>query len=191
MNLTELSDLLSSATDVLRVETLDAYSSPSDADYLKRFRRGEPKPDPSEKQPWLDRLAAAAERGHPWRRLRVVSRPVPEYVRYACEWGYVDNVAAGEDVRVLDQARSGQGSRDYRAELRLAGDLLLVDGNLIDMAYSANGEFLSALGQVDQSPHNTARRNSASRIGGGWNRAIPFTDWWADNPHLHRDLSAV
>ena len=30
---------------------------------------------------------------------------VTEYVRYSCEWGYADNTAAGEQVRM--RARSG------------------------------------------------------------------------------------
>lgn len=179
MNLTELSDLLASATDVLRVETLDAYSSPSDADYLARFRAGEPKPDPAEKQPWLDRLAAAAERGHPWRRLRVVSRPVTEYVRYACEWGYVDNVAAGEDVRVLDLARG--------VDSGLRGDVYVLDGkHVIGMDY-IKGAFHSAISVTEPRWHRAQIRMTAS----GWKRAEPFADWWAANPSLHRSLTAA
>ncbi len=182
MNLTELSDLLSSATDVLRVETLDAYSSASDADYLALFRAGEPKPDPSEKQPWLDRLATGGERGHPWGRLRVVSRPVSEYVRYACEWGYVDNVAAGEDVRVLD---SDQWSTAVR-HLRDDGDLYIVDHRVFGMAYDETGAFRYAYEQ--QSGGRADQRDAARYF---TTLATPFAEWWADNPGLHRQLAGA
>lgn len=181
MNLTELSDLLSSATDVLRVETLDGYSSPSDADYLERFRAGEPKPDPSEKQPWLDRLAAAAERGHPWRRLRVVSRPVSEYVKYSAEFGYVDNVAAGEDVRVIDQLYApGRCER-----LRRLGDFYVTDRDVLFMEYDSNGAFKSAVKRT--SGHRVTARLEARHV----DRAPSFSDWWAANPDLHRSLASA
>jgi hypothetical protein len=181
VNLTELSDVLAAATDVLRVETLDAYSTASDGDMLERYVRGDPKPDPSEKQPWLDRLAAAAAAGHPWKRLRVVTRPVPQYVRYACEFGYVDNVAAGEDVRILDESADHRGAF-FRAE----GDFYLIEGRALHMSYDDRGQFVSAWEEND-----SVSDGLAGSVWLTWPHAVPFTEWWAANPDLHRDQPAA
>jgi hypothetical protein len=179
VNLTELSGVLTAATDVLRVETLDAYSSASDADMVAAYLRGDPKPDPEAKRPWLDRLAAAAERGHPWRRLRVVPRPVPDYIRYACEWGYLDNVAAGEDVRVLDAAIGPYLTEGIR---QCEGDLYIADGRVITMDYGPDGAFRTAnYGDPE------AWADSVEHLAHAWVMADPFTDWWARNRDLHRD----
>jgi hypothetical protein len=34
----------------------------------------------------------------------VLTSPLSEYLRYECEWGYLPNAAAGEDIRILDLA---------------------------------------------------------------------------------------
>lgn len=176
MNEDELVAAVNAATDVLRVETLDAYDADSDADFVDRYLGGAPKPDPSEKATWLGLIRAAAERGHPWRRLRLVQRPVSDYVRYACEWGYVDNVAAGEDVRVIDShwfPTKARGIRRY-------GDSYVLDGRVLRMAYDRDGRFISATTQPRMSGEHWA-----------WPFATPFTEWWAANPDLHRDAYAT
>jgi len=176
VNLTELGELLDSATDVLRVETLDAYASGSDYDWVAAYLRGDPPPDPGPKQWYLDGLRRRAESGHPQRRLRVVPRPVPDYVRYACEWGYLDNVAAGEDVRVLDGAES-----QY-----LDQDVYLVDGRAIFMEYDRDRAFVQANEARSRHVAEYMQRGLASL----WEQATPFTEWWAANPDLHRSVCA-
>lgn len=177
MNLHELSELLGKSTEVLRVETLDAYSSASDGDMVTRYFAGVPKPDTAEKAPWLDRLRAARDDGHPWRRLRLVPRPVPAYLRYAAEWGYVDNVRAGEDVRVLDQDHAP----DEFGKLRSAGDFYVVDGDVIKMKYTSDG----ALEHAYRSSMPGRLSMEAYEVY-AW--AVPFDDWWSTNVDLHRDL---
>jgi hypothetical protein len=53
--------------------------------------------------PFLDQIAATAARGVAVRRLRVVSLPATEYVRYL-HGGTGANIAHGEQVRWLDRA---------------------------------------------------------------------------------------
>lgn len=182
MNADELFEVVTSGVDVLRVETLDAYDAESDADFVDRFLEGAAKPDPAEKATWLGLISAAAERGHPWRRLRVINRPVTDYVRYACEWGYTDNVAAGEDVRVFDGADDPVGA-DLR---RYVGDFYVVDKRVIEMRYDRpTGRFIEARQVTDR--FSRMRRGAERDFAG----AQPFTQWWAAHPELHRDLSPV
>lgn len=180
MNEDELFDAVVSATEVLRVEALDAYDADSDLDYVDRFRTGAPKPDPSEKAEWLGLISAAAQRGHPWRRLRVVSRPVTEYVRYACEWGYTDNVAAGEDVRILDLASPQHGRMAWFALTKI-GDVYALDQRAHLMRYDERGAF--------EGTEEVPGWKTLERIEMVWHRAVPFTQWWAANPDLHRNLA--
>ncbi|MDN5919380.1 MAG: hypothetical protein L0I76_30500 [Pseudonocardia sp.] len=177
MNLSELSDLLERSTDVLRVETLGSYSSDSDRDWLDAYLRGEPKPDVEAKRPWLDRLARAVDRGHPWRRLRVVPQPVTDYFRYQCEWSYVDNAAAGEDIRVMDAANWPEGARSGM----WVGDIYVADDTVVAMHYDHDGRFVSA--------EETGDAERARIAGGVWTFGQSFTEWWAARPDLHRNVA--
>lgn len=182
MNADELFDLVTSGTEVLRVETLDGYDAESDVDFVDRFLAGAPKPDPAAKATWLGLISAAAERGHPWRRLRVVNRPVTDYVRYACEWGYTDNVAAGEDVRVQDAADDPVAA-DLR---RYVGDFYVVDGKVVAMDYDRpSGRFREA------HPVNDRIGRMRRRAERDFESARPFSQWWADNIDLHRTLTSA
>lgn len=179
MNLTELSGRLTTARDVLRVETLPAYNSTSDHDWLRRFLTGEPQPDIEHKRPWLDRLTAAADNGRPWRRLRLVPDPVSDYFRYACEWSYTDNSAAGELVRILDRDTAPR----LHADLTADGDFLVLDGAVVVMHYDGTGTFTSAT-DADSADWWSYEADAAS----AWSVAVPFVEWWARHPDLHRNL---
>lgn len=164
------------ATDVLRVEARDFYASSSDFDWPAAYLRGDPPPDIEAKRPWLDRLAAAARSGRPRRRLRAVARPVPDYVRYSAEWGYVDNVAAGEHIKILDMAARPEG---YHSASSI-GDVYIVDGDVIAMNYDERGRF-----QYAEQTRDPERARIASEL---WAFGQDFTEWWAANPDLHRDV---
>jgi hypothetical protein len=178
MNLGELSDLLERSTDVLRVETRGSYASDTDRDWLAAYLRGDPQPDVELKRAWLDRLAAAAERGHPWRRLRVIPNPITDYFRYQCEWSYLDNVAAGEQIQVISLP-------DWTDD-HFLDDYYLADGRIVWMYYNSNGRFTKAEAEKD-SLFEAAQRNRTEVV---WqSRTSPFTEWWADSPELHRDVT--
>ena len=187
MNADELFEVVAGGTDVLRVETLDAYDSESDHDYLDRFLTGAPKPDPAAKATWLALISAARDRGRPWRRLRVIRRPVADYVRYACEWGYTDNTDAGEDIRVLDEA----SWPDRVAQHCRFGDLYIVDGELLAMQYDAAGRFIAATPASTGDISTGSVADVVSRVTTSFSLAADFADWWGQHPELHRDLTAV
>jgi hypothetical protein len=63
-------------------------------------------------------------------------------VRHSCEWGYTDNTAAGEQVRVLDLSHAQVGA-DF---LEHVGDFYLVDGaHVVAMRYDPSGSFIGAV----------------------------------------------
>ena len=168
--------------DLIRVETLDRYTSTSDGTEFARFRAGEREPDRVSKAAWLDRLRADAASGRPWRRLRVVAPPLTDYVRYSCEWGYTDNGAAGEQIRVLDLATAPPGCDVL---LRLGDFYLLDNTDAVAMRYDPAGQFLSA--EPVAEPLTDIYRSAASA---GWELAEPFEHWWNRHPEHHRTPAA-
>ncbi|MGW4049817.1 DUF6879 family protein [Streptomyces sp. NPDC004779] len=92
----------------IHLELRDGYAVADEADDYRRWRAtGERDIDPASAYwaPWVGMVRAAVGRGVVMRRVRVVSEPVSDYIRYE-HAGTVVNTAAGEDVRWLprDQA---------------------------------------------------------------------------------------
>lgn len=92
----------------IHLELRDGYAVPDEEDDYRRWRKtGERDADPASPYwaPWVSMVRAATDRGVTMRRVRVVSEPVSDYIRYE-HAGTIVNVAAGEDVRWLprDQA---------------------------------------------------------------------------------------
>jgi hypothetical protein len=86
--------------DAFHLELRDSYHVASEDESYRRWRHGEP-PDPSDDdRPWLRRIRAIASSGRSVRRVRVISEPLSEYIRYE-HYGTTQNLAAGEDIRWL------------------------------------------------------------------------------------------
>lgn len=84
-----------------RLETLPEYVVAAERGLLDRFRAGEPMPAGYNSE-WHERLRSYRRSGRIVQRVRVVTRPLTDYQRRQFAWAYPDNVAAGEDIRVLD-----------------------------------------------------------------------------------------
>ncbi len=174
-----------------RLETLQTYEVASDGSDYRRYLDGERTWTPDRKQPWLDYLATERAHGLYRHRVRVVTRPVTPYTRYECEWGYQPNVAAGEDVRVLDL-----GDRDLPAGLTGSDwwrfDWWLVEDDhggrrVLGMAYEPDGQFRDAW-LLDETDGDT--RTVAAFVAVRdqlWAAAEPFNTWWSRHRELHRD----
>jgi hypothetical protein len=159
-----------------RLELLDSYDVEADGDDYARYLRGEPSPTLERKQPWLDRLRREHEAGILNQRVHILSTPLTDYLRYECEWGYEPNVAAGEDVRIIDLAEHAapEGIADH--------DFWLIDDrHAIRMHYDDSGHFLGAEHVAeDQLPlYQHARQATIAA-------SEPFTTWWARHPEEHR-----
>lgn len=168
--------------DLFRLETLDHYDVSSDDDDYHRYVRGAPAPEALVKGGWLDQVRADTAAGRRWRRVHVLRSPLNDYLRYECEWCYTHNVAAGEDVRILDVTQTPAG-----AALLSVGDFFVIDGeHAVRSNYDAGGGFLGAVavGAADNGSY-VALADLA------WQLANPFTAWWATHPQYHRDTPAA
>lgn len=164
-----------------RLELLDRYEVESDGGDYARYLRGEPAPTPERKQPWLDRLAAHREAGIGHSRVHILSTPPTNYLRYECEWGYVPNVQAGEDVRIIDRSELPTPA------LPVDHDFWLIDDRYaVRMDYDAHGRFLGAetVSESDLSRYLIAR-DLAVRA------SEPFAGWWIRHPEEWRSNRAA
>lgn len=87
---------------VFRLETLQDYTAPGEAQRIEAFRRGLPRPERSVRtSPWLARIAVTTvTEGKRWQRVRVVEEPLTGYTRYQMA-GYAESQAAGEEIRIV------------------------------------------------------------------------------------------
>jgi hypothetical protein len=154
-------------SSAFRLERHPVYTMPGEADELRRFREGE-KPPAGYHYGWLDTVAEAVRAGKTMRRVRVVTRPLSDYIRYEFEWGFVYNAAAGEDIRVLDL--TGQPEPDLPDH-----DFWLFDeATLVKMLYRQDGTQIGR--ELSEDPDIAVylrHRDTA------WRSAIPFGEYWA------------
>jgi hypothetical protein len=179
----QLGDLIRSrfTASAFRLETLDSYDVGSDGGDVARYLRGENGPDPARKDAWLARLRREVSEGRRRQRVHVWTGPLTPYLRYEAEWGYLPNVRAGEDVRILDLAERP------RPEGLPEHDFWLLDNRTaIRMHYDAGGSFVGAEVVGDDAlPRYIAARDAAVRA------AEPFIPYWQRHPEYHRQNRAA
>ncbi|GHJ37311.1 DUF6879 family protein [Streptomyces sp. TS71-3] len=91
-----------------RFEAQPTYTMPNEAENVARFLQGDPKPA-NHNARWHERVRGYVASGRTIGRVRVVRRPLTDYQRYQFTWGIPDNIAAGEDIRVLDVTGNDHG----------------------------------------------------------------------------------
>ena len=153
----------------VHLELRDSYMLDDPA--FIRWQEGH-REDPDDREswwrPWLDVVSATVGRGVAMRRLRVVSEPVSDYIRYEYD-GTFTNVAAGEDVRWLPRSR--------------ARDLLLpaLDGWVMDEQtvilhhFSGDGQWTGPRMEVCEDPALAKQIMTAYEA--AWDRAIPHEEY--------------
>ena len=154
-------------SSAFRLELHPVYTMPGEADELRRFSAGE-KPPPDYHYGWLDTMAAARAAGKTVRRVRVVRQPLTTYIQYEFAWGFVYNVEAGEDIRVLDlTGRPGPGLPDH--------DFWLFDEQtVVKMLYRPDGTQIGRELVTDPDLDAYLSYRDAA-----WQEAVPFRDYWA------------
>jgi hypothetical protein len=162
------------AATAFRLEVRDSYAVDSDQDGPARYLAGE---DPPDQGAWLAELRADAAAGKRWQWCRVLRRPLSDYLRYECEWGYAGNVAAGAQVRILDITGQPWPDGVPREEF-----WLLDDSAVLRMHYDSAGAFTGA----EPAPGSELGRYRRARDA-AWDAAEPFAAWWASHPGCHRD----
>jgi hypothetical protein len=95
--------------EALHLEQRDVYAA-ADHDRFRKRLAGEPLDPESEAawwRPWREMMRQHRDAGRTLRRLRVVSEPVTDYIRF--EWTDADElVKAGEHVRWLPRQRASR-----------------------------------------------------------------------------------
>ncbi|CAL9465715.1 DUF6879 family protein [Streptomyces albus] len=91
-----------------RFEAQPTYTIPKEQANVARFLRGEDKPADHNAR-WHERVRGYVESGKRIGRVRIVRRPLTDYQRYQFAWGIPGNIAAGEDIRILDVTRGTFG----------------------------------------------------------------------------------
>lgn len=160
-----INELLGSAArSALHLELRDTYASGSEhlGDWLAgRF-------DPVERyRAWYDLIAETTARGVAVRRLRIVSEPVTEYIRFEHDATVKLNVAAGEQVRWLPRRRA--------ADLLVPGcDFWIFDDEVIVFNH-----FDGPGNWVDTERRDDAALAKAHAVAFDtiWERAIPHAEY--------------
>lgn len=159
------SELVAATTrSAVHLETRDAYT-PDDRRFVN-WLAGEPPPVPANPE-WSALVRACTARGVRFRRARVVSEPLSDYIRFEHAITSEVNVTAGEEVRWLPRRRG--------ASLVIPlNDYWVFDDRLVRFGYFAgNGEFLDH--ELSEDPAIVTM--CADSFESVWELAIPHDDY--------------
>nr|WP_282206647.1 DUF6879 family protein [Kitasatospora fiedleri] len=128
--------------------------------------------DPADRESWwrswLDVVAETTSRGVVMRRLRIVSEPVADYIKYEYAVTF-PNVAAGEEVRWLPRSRTG--------DLLLPGlDGWVMDERVVILHhFTGDGQWAGAGMEVREDTDLASRYLAAYEA--AWQRAVPHAEY--------------
>ncbi|WP_334026204.1 DUF6879 family protein [Nocardia terpenica] len=148
------------------LEVQDIYETPEESGPFRRFLVGEPD-DFAWLQSWLDLVREATDRGVLFTRVRVVTEPHVDYVRWSLAVSPL-NIRAGEDIRYLPRRLVDLGELP-------ADDYWLFDGNVIAYTlFRPDGTASGAAVTTDptQVEHCAATRDMV------WRKAVPYSDYY-------------
>lgn len=159
------SELIAAASvSAVHLEMRDQYI-PDDPVFVGWLATGQVS-DPAEPD-WYALVRTQVARGISFRRARVVSEPLSDYVRFEYESTSGLNIAAGEQVRWLP--------RRWASDLCLPGnDFWIFDNRVVRLSHFAgNGDFVDD--ELSEDP--ALVKHCASAFGMVWERAIDHADY--------------
>ena len=157
-----------------RLEARDVYLVAEYDDQLAAFLADRPMPPRADG--WAEVVKAAASRGAGMGRIRLVGRPISDYTRFEFAL-YPENVAFGEDVRIVDRAWLDDS-------WSAAPDVWLFDDRLaFRQRYDEAGQYLGAE-QIDTEPVVEMRRRLSTY-------AVPLTEYRLAEVAVPRPESAI
>lgn len=159
--------------DAFRHECIDGVGEDSDA--YTQWRAGE-LVDPAVGAPWRAWVAGQVARGAAVRRLRTLTAPPSEYVRFEAEVFYTANAAAGEDIRILDLAGADL------SDLRVMPEFWMMDHSRVALMHYRRDGLFSHAETLDVGAARQLREDRDR----DWSVAEPFGQWWARHPEHHR-----
>ncbi|MFF7632561.1 DUF6879 family protein [Kitasatospora sp. NPDC008050] len=149
----------------VHLEMRDSYSVTKEVEAFTAWRDGF-RHDPADRASWwrpfLDLIAETVARDVRVRRVRIVSEPVSEYIRFEHS-GTFTNVAAGERIRWLPRSQA--------SDIALPGnDFWLFDSRLVRFNhFTGDGE--SAGPSFSEDP--AVAQLCATAFESAWERAVP------------------
>jgi len=155
--------LESSERSAIHLEARDTYDA-TDPAFQKWLVDGDTS---FEWDDWIEFIGRAVKRGVRMRRLRIVSEPVSDYIRWEHAISY-GNIAAGEDLRWLPRHLA------YDLPIPIA-DYWMFDQRLIRYHYTSG-----AGAEMNKFEYVTDPRKIISAVGMfemAWERAIPHADY--------------
>ncbi|WP_410620902.1 DUF6879 family protein [Amycolatopsis sp. cmx-8-4] len=149
-----------------RFECQGTYHEPYEQQALRQHLAGD-EPDLTYLRTWLDDVRRGTDAGRRYSRVRVVTDPITDYLRFELAVT-PHNEAAGEDVRVLSAARA--------AELGpLPGtDFWLFDDRLVTVMHFDEREGFQYADAVTTPDQVTQFLEIRERV---WDAAVPFREF--------------
>jgi hypothetical protein len=148
----------------VHLETRDVYT-PSEPLY-QDWLAGKTLPEPALPD-WRDLVRHHTARGVRFRRARIVSEPLSDYIRYEHYITEASNVAGGEEIRWLPRRKAA-------GLLVPANDFWVLDDRLVRFGYFAgDGEFLEH--ELTDDPKVVSE--CAEAFGAVWELATPHADY--------------
>lgn len=150
----------------VHLEMRDSYGVDYETGDFARWRETGRWDNPDYWAPWTDLVRDAVKRGVEMRRVRIVSEPVTEYIRFE-HAGTVNNVTAGENVRWLPRRQA--------SDIALPGnDFWLFDGQLVEWNhFTGDGGLVGH--ELTDNPDVV--KLCASAFDTAWERAVPHEDF--------------
>ncbi|MEU3019915.1 DUF6879 family protein [Nocardiopsis sp. NPDC007018] len=150
------------------LEMRDLYAVAEEQADVERWRVGDwgPEQDARSKADWLELMRATAARNVCLRRVRIVSEPVSEYIRFEHE-GTPQNLGAGEDIRWLPRQRA--------SGLALPGnDCWIFDGaKVLFNHFTGDGGWVGNEISTEPDVVNLC----VQAFGSAWKRAVPHAEF--------------
>ncbi len=154
--------------EALHLEQRDVYAA-ADHGRFRQWLTGEPLDPAAEAEwwrPWREMMRRHKAAGRSLRRLRVVSEPVTEYIRF--EWKDADElVRAGEDVRWLPRQRAS-------ALLLPGNDLWSFDGETVVFTHLSGDGAVQGY-ELTTDPGLVSRCLTAFEA--AWPAAVPHSEY--------------
>ncbi|WP_409470724.1 DUF6879 family protein [Streptomyces sp. HC307] len=148
-----------------RFEAQPTYTMPREAENVARFLRGEPKPADHNAR-WHERVHGYLALGRTIGRVRVVRQPLTDYQRYQFAWGIPGNIAAGEDIRILDVTQD-----DYGLPLSGTDWWIFDESRIVHLNYRQDGTQISReLFTGDPTPYLEWKRTALTH-------SMPFAEY--------------
>jgi hypothetical protein len=136
---TDLGELLQNfRRSAFRLETLEHYTVPQEAEWFATWRRTGRLPELTpDNDSWLRMVRDHTSAGRVMQRVRVVSTPLTDYERFELAL-FPPSLGAGEDIRVISRSV-------FRSFLQVGEDFWLFDSQMaVMLRYDSAGRFLRA-----------------------------------------------